>query len=335
MTTKIFVFTAFFMSSWGAFGASPIAMRIATVAPADSPWAAMLTSFKDAVEKKTDGGVKVKLMLGGMLGDENESVTKCARGQVQAVGASTGALATKIPEVNVVELPFLFRNEAEADQIIDKVLTTPLEKHFRDRGLVLGFWSENGYRHFGSRDKAIRKPEDLKGKKMRVQESPVHISMYKALGASAVPIPVTEVPQALATGNVDGFDQAVLYMIAAQWHKSIKHVTLSQHIYQPAAIVFNAKWFDGLPENFRKIILEEGRAAQDKGRKTVRAIGPELNGILTYEKVQVHELSASERKAFEQATQPVYAEFRKTFGKTSSELLDKVLAELKKIRGEG
>lgn len=313
--------------------AAPTTLTIGTVAPADSPWSALLTQFKTEVEKKSAGQVKVKIMLGGVLGDENEMVTKCARGQVQGVGASTGAIASKVPEVNLIELPFLFKTVEEADQVIDKVLAPRLEKSFLNRGLVLGFWSENGYRMFATRDKPIKKPSDLKGLKMRSQESPVHLAMYRAFGASAVPVPTTEVLQALASGNVDGFDQAVLYAIAAGWHKSVKHFTLSQHIYQPAAIIYNKAWFDKLPKNLQTLLQTEGRAVQDKGRKAVRAIQPELLEILQYEKIETHSLTDSERKAFEEASKPVYEQFRKDMGAEASALLDLTIEELKKIRG--
>jgi tripartite ATP-independent transporter DctP family solute receptor len=308
-------------------------MTVATVAPSDSPWSALLQLFKDNVEKKTAGKVKVKLMLGGALGDENETVTKCSRGQIQAVAASTGALGSKIPELNVVELPFLFRNAEEADQIIDQVLTPEFEKIFKERGLVLGLWSENGYRNFGTSDKPIRNPSDLKGKKMRSQESQLHMMMYKAFGAAAVPIPTTEVPQALATMNVDGFDQALLYTIAAGWHQSIKYFTISEHIYQPAAIAINGNWFNKLPQDLQKIIIEEGRAAQTKGRKAVRKIIPELKEILKAEKITVVELTTEEKRVFEEKAKPIYEEFRKNFGPRAAHLLDLIQAELKKIRG--
>lgn len=313
--------------------AEPVKMTIATVAPQDSPWASLLVQYKDVIEKKSNGKVKVKLMLGGVMGDENDMVKKCDRGMLQAIGVTTGALASKIPELNLVELPYLFRNTDEADKVIDGTLTKPFEKLFLDRGLVLGFWSENGYRMFGSQT-PIKKPSDLKGMKMRVQENPVHIAMYRAYGAAANPIPTTEVIQALTSKNVDGFDQSVLYMIAAGWHNSVKHVTLSEHIYQPGAIVFNKGWFDALPEELRKLLVNEGRALQAKGRKAVRSIADELNQILTAEKIQVHTLNASERKVFEDASKPVYEEFRKKFGAEGSRLLDLTQAELKKIRGE-
>jgi tripartite ATP-independent transporter DctP family solute receptor len=332
---KILTLLAFliFSASITPVQAADFTMTVATVAPADSPWSALLTLFKESVEKKTGGKVKVKLMLGGALGDENETVTKCSRGQIQAVAASTGALGSKVPELNVVELPFLFRSTEEADQVIDKILTPEFDKIFKERGLVLGLWSENGYRNFGTSDKPIRSPSDLKGKKMRSQESQVHMMMYKAFGAAAVPIPATEVPQALATKNVDGFDQALLYTIAAGWQQSIKYVTMSEHIYQPAAIAFNLAWFNKLPADAQKILIEEGRALQVKGRKAVRKINPDLKEILKGEKITVVELTAEEKKVFEEKSKPVYEEFRKSFGPKASKLLDMIQAELKKIRG--
>ncbi len=317
-----------------AFASAPITLTIASVAPKDSPWEALLAKFKEAVEKKSNGEIKVKLMVGGVLGDENETVTKAARGQIQAVGASTGAFASKVPELNLVELPFLFRTVEEADTILDEVLTEPMEALFKKRGLVFGFWNENGYRMFASREKPILKMADLAGMKMRTQENPVHIAMYKAFGASASPIPVTEVSQALATGNVDGFDQALLFMIAAGWHKAVKHVTLSEHIYQPAAIVFHRPWFEKLKPEYQKLLLEEGRALQKKGRKAVRGIQGELKDILSYEKISIHELSPAARKEFENASQAVYLTFRKQFGPEAARLLDLTQATLKKIRKE-
>lgn len=310
-------------------------MLLASVAPPDSPWSALLSKYKSDVETKSKGRIKVKLKLGGTLGDENETVTKCHRGQIQAVGASTGALASLIPELNVVELPYLFRNAEEADFVIDTVLTPELEKLFRKRGVVLGFWSENGFRHFGTRARPIKTPADLKGLKMRSQESPVHMSMYKAFGASATPIPTTEVPQALATGNVDGFDQSALYALATSWTKSIKYFTVSDHIYQPAAIIYNAEWFDKLPADLQQIVVASGRELQGTGRKAVRDIFPELLEIMKADKIEIVKHTPEERAVFQKAAEPAYADFRKQQNKDAGRLLDlstKALAEYRKSK---
>src|SRR5262245_39259027 len=213
----VFLICAALATSTSAHAAEEYVMKVATVAPKDTPWDVLLKEYKKNVEAKSGGRIKVKVYLGGTLGDENETVLKCKRGQIQAVGASTGAIASQVPELNVVEIPYLFRTFKEADDVIDNVLSPALEPIFREYGLVLGFWSENGFRHFGTKDKFVKSPADLKGKKMRSQESQVHLQMYKDLGGSPVPVPTTEALTALQNGTVDGFDQALLYMLAASW----------------------------------------------------------------------------------------------------------------------
>jgi len=309
-------------------------MKIASVAPDKTPWSELLKKFKKSVEEKSAGRVAVKIYLGGQLGDENEAVIKCKRGQIQAVGASTGAIASQVPEINVVEIAYLFRNAKEADHVIDSVLHSPMEKIFQDYGFILGFWSENGFRHFGSKDRFIKVPADLKGKKMRSQESSVHLDMWKALGASPVPVPTTEVLTALQHGTVDGFDQALLFTIAANWASSIKFYTLSSHIYQPAIILFNKTWFDKLPADLQQMMLAEGRAIQDFGRKKVRKITPQLLDLIKGQGVAVYEHTATDQAAFELAAAPVRRNFRKTQGKRAVALLDSVEAALKKLRGK-
>lgn len=299
-------------------------LKIATVAPEGTPWANLLQLYKKNVEKKSGGRIKVKVYLGGTLGDELETVRKVARGHVQGVGASTGAVASLVPELNVVEIPFMFRSFKEADYILDNVLLQPMEALFRDRGLVLGFWSENGFRHFGSSWGPIEGPGDLKGKKMRSQESFVHLEMWKAFDAAPQAIPTTEVLTALQTGAVDGFDQALLFAIAASWHKSVKHVTLSAHIYQPAVIAFNKEWFDSLPADLQKILVDEGRAIVRKGRKLIRALNPDLIAILEGEGVKIHRLSDKARAAFEKQAAVVRTAFRSKQSKSSVQMLDLV-----------
>jgi len=308
-------------------------MKLATVAPDQTPWSELLKRYKKAVETKSNGRIAIKVFLGGTLGDENEASLKCKRGQIQAVAASTGALASQVPELNIVELPFLFRSEAEADTVIDEVITPEMDTIVQKYGFVLGFWGENGFRQMGTRDKAVRSPADLGGLKVRSQESLVHLEMWKALGASPVPIPTTEVPSALQAGTVDGFDQATLYAVAASWYKKVKFFTLTNHVYQPAIIMFNQAWFNGLPADLQKIVVEEGRALQAKGRAAVRKIGPDLLKIVETEGVQVVPLSAAEREVFEKKTIGVRAVLRQKQGAATVRVLDKVEARLRTLRG--
>ncbi|HUH01982.1 MAG TPA: TRAP transporter substrate-binding protein [Kofleriaceae bacterium] len=307
-------------------------LQIATVAPKKTPWAELLALYKTNVEKASNGRIKVKVFYGGTRGDENAAVRKVADGDLQGVGASTGAVASLVPELNAVEVPFLFRTHREADYVLDKKLLAPMEKLFRARGLVLGFWSENGYRHFGSSWGPVKKPDDIKNHRMRSQQSYVHIEMWKDLGANIKPIPTTEVVTALQKGTVEGWDQGLLFAIAAGWTNSVKHLTLSQHIYQPAVIAFNQAWFDKLPADLQKVLIDEGRKIVPTGRMAIRRIIPDLIKIVEKQGVTVHRLTDAERAVFEAKTNGIGKRFRKSEGKQAAQILDLIEAGLKEYR---
>ncbi|MSP54342.1 MAG: TRAP transporter substrate-binding protein [Myxococcales bacterium] len=274
-------------------------LKIASVAPEGTPWASGVTEFKAAIEASSGGRIAVRPFLGGVLGDENETVQACQRGQIQGVGASTGAVASIVPELNVLELPFLFKTAEEADYVLDTVILASVEKSFKDRGLVLGFWSENGYRSFGTGYGIIKSPADLKGHKLRSQESPVHLEMYKQFGASPVPIPTTEVLTSLQTGVIDGYDNTVLYATAAQWTSATRYYTLTNHIYQPAAIVFNKAFFDTLPADLQTQVLGTRKGLMQKMRKEIRAMQPFLLENLKAMHITVYQPTAAELATFE------------------------------------
>lgn len=308
-------------------------LEIGTVAPPKTPWAELLKLYKTNVEKASKGRIKVKVFYGGTRGDENSLVRKIAAGKnMQGAGTSTGALASVVPELNAVEVPFMFRDHREADYVMDCKLLSPMEKLFADRGLVLAFWSENGFRHFGSSWGPVMKPDDLKNRKIRSQQSFVHIEMWKQFGATVRPIPTTDVVTALQKGTVEGFDQGLLFAIAANWTKSIKHLTLSKHIYQPAAIAFNKEWFDSLPADLQKILIDEGRKLVKPGRIAIRQLIPDLIRIIKGQGVTVHKLSDAERGVFESKALSVRNSFRRSKGKKAAKILGLVEEGVKEFR---
>ncbi|MBK9036918.1 MAG: TRAP transporter substrate-binding protein [Myxococcales bacterium] len=333
--TVVAVLACLALAAGPAAADDPIVMKIATVAPDRTPWADLLKGYKKAVETKSGGRIKVRVFLGGTMGDENETVRMTSRGQLSGVGASTGAVASIVEELSAIEIPFLFANANEADYVLDKFLMAPMEEKFKAKGLVLGFWSENGFRHFGS-DTPILEPGDLKNKKMRSQESYVHIEMWKQLQAAAQAIPTTEVTTALKTGSVSGFDQALLYMVAGAWHTSIKHLTLSAHIYQPAVITFNKAWFDKLPPDLQKIVIDEGRAIVRPGRTAIRKMNPKLVKIIEKAGVKIHTLTPAQRKAFVAATAGVRQKVKDSSASTKAvvETIEAGIADFKAKGGK-
>jgi TRAP-type transport system periplasmic protein len=223
--------------------------------------------------------------------------------------------------MNVFELPYLFDSYAQADKIIDEVLFKPTEEILKTYGFQLYIFSENGYRDFAATDRCIRKPEDLAALKMRAQESWVHEETYRAFGGNPVRIPVPETLEALNTGNVQGFDNTVLYAFAASWHQAIKHWTRSGHIYQPAVLVYNQDWFNKLPADLQALLLADRKSETEKGRKLIRAIEPKLVENLKASKIEVCELTSAERAEFAKRSKVVHEKFKKQGGKRGAELL--------------
>ena len=285
--------------------ADPVKFKIATIAPDGTPWAALLNKFKSKVRKESKKELMPRVYLNGLKGDEQSIVRQVYKGSLQMGGVSTGALSTIVPDMNILELPYAFPDLKTADRVLDEVRPT-VEALLNEKGMTLLMYSENGYRSFATKDKCIKTPADLKAMKMRSQESEVHVETYRALGASPVTISVGEVLSSLQTGVVNGFDNTPIITQALGWNQAIKYFTNTRHIYQPALIIMNKEWFDGLTPEQQKIVRTNGMKLEKKGRKMVRKLEPLLMKNFDNQEVKVCELTPAERNVFKSATAKVW-----------------------------
>ncbi|MCO4762125.1 MAG: TRAP transporter substrate-binding protein [Myxococcales bacterium] len=294
--------------------AGPMKFKIASIAPPSTPWAKLVKRIKRTFSKeipKTE--LKVKTYLGGALGGEKDLVQRCLAGGLGMIGATSGAIATVVPELNVLELPYLWDNEKQVDRALAGPLGDALKVAMEKKGFVLYVWAENGFRHFATRDRFVHKVKDMKGLRMRAQPSYVHTSMYKHLGATANPMPAPEVPGALSSGVVDGYDNSLLYAYATQWYNSIKYLTLSKHIYQPAVIVFCKKVYDKLPKEMQAKMAAKANKIEKAGRSMVRK--GNRAALKNHKASQIHVEPQKNRAAFRAKAKKVWAQFaRKTPG---------------------
>lgn len=302
--------------------AKKLKVKFGTVAPAGTPWAQTLEDIKSRVDKASKGKIKIKTYLGGQLGGELEILQKIRRGNVQGGGLTSAALASVVPEMDVLELPYIFDSFEEADYILDNHLFKPFKDLFEKKGLVLVSWAENGWRHIGHKDKAIKKPSDLKGEKMRSQESKVHLAFWKALKAAPQAISVPQTLPALQTGVVKGFDNTPLFTLAAEWYTAIKHFSLTGHIYQPAGIVYSSRFWKKVKGDDKKILLDRGISLAPESRAAVRALGDELITVLKDSGIKVYELSKSEKQKFKDILIPLHSELVKQIGGDAKKIFD-------------
>ncbi len=312
-------------------GDAEFTINFGTVAPEGTPWAAQLQDIQQRIHKESDGRIMVRIFLGGTLGGEVEMVQDIVEGgRLQGGGFSTAAVAegANVPELQLPELPFLFRNDAEADYILDNVLYEPIKKKLKRRGLHLNMWAINGWRSLYTKV-PITSLADLQGQKMRTQESKVHKAMYSAWGVQAEAIPAPDVLDALNRGAVDGFDNTTLFGQASGWFEPTKHYTLSRHIFQPAAIVYSKDFYDALPPDLQAVVDGEWRVEQEKGRTGVRDLEEALLQNYRDFGMTVTEMTDAQKQPFIDATAKVHTDMKDEVG---ADLYDAVAAALAEYR---
>lgn len=303
--------------------AEPVVARVGSVAPDGTPWAEWVDNVKKRMEKEANGQLKMKLYLAGKLGGEKEMVEDVKRGTLQMFGGSVGALAAQhVPELNVFELPYLFESDAETNHVLNAVRPR-VKKLLEQRGFIMSMWAENGWHGYGVKGKCLKGPDDMKGLKMRSQESTIHLETYRAFGASPVEMAVPEVLSALQTGTVDGYSNTPLFSFATSWYSGITHFTYTKHIYQPALMVISKKWFESLTPALQKILIDPKE--EESGFQQVRALTEPLLDNFTAAKVTVCRLTPAQTKAFAAKARPVWDSFGKT-NAANKAMLDAVLA---------
>jgi TRAP-type C4-dicarboxylate transport system substrate-binding protein len=312
----------FFLSLFVSFNtfAKELSVKFGTIAPAGTPWADSLEEIKNRVGKNSNNQIKIKTYLGGQLGGELEIMQKIRRGNIEGGGLTCGAMASIIPELDLLEVPFLFESSEEADFILDNYLLGPFKELFEKKGFVMLTWAENGWRSLGHKSKLIKTPEDLKAVKIRSQESKVHLAFWKKLNASPVAIATPEVLPALQTGVVEAFDNTPLFTLAAEWQTAIKFYTVSNHIYQPAAVIYSKKFWDKLDENQRKILMGPGNGLAVEIRSNVRKLGDSLIEVLKESGITTYNLSMSEKEAFKKVASGLAEEAVKSIGGESARI---------------
>jgi TRAP-type C4-dicarboxylate transport system substrate-binding protein len=319
--------TAFFIGGRARAQEPEFKLKLATVAPTGTPWSEQLNDVKKRVQDGSGGRIKIKAYLGGALGGEVETLERCKKGTVHLWGGTAGALSTKIPEFGCFELPYLFPTLQHADKVIDG-LRLQIEGLLWKNGLKLLFASENGRRSIGTKFGFVKNPSDLKGKKMRAQQSDVHINTWRALGASPVPIAVTEVLTSLQTGAVDGFDNTELFTFAGSWYQAITHFTLTRHAYQPGFVVASRSVWESLPADLQALLMGDPQAEAERGRKDIRRLEPALVQNFENAGIAVHESTRDELDAFARATRKTHETFEKDYPGAGAKLLASIYSLL-------
>src|SRR5579884_4217014 len=243
--------------------------KIATLAPEGSSWMRLYHEWANNVEKKTSGRVKIKFFAGGVQGDERESVQKMRGGLINGAGVTGVGLGQINDEVRVLELPFLFKTDAELDHV-RTTLASDFQKKFNEKGYVLLGWGDVGWIYIYS-NIPIKSRDDIGKTKMWAwTDDPLVRALFKNLGVRGVPLGMPDVLTSLQTGVIDACYGSPLSMVALQWNTKVKFMTSQPTSVAVGATVVNKKDFDKLSADDQKVMMDESKALQEKALATVR-----------------------------------------------------------------
>ncbi len=298
--------------------------------PGAEPVNGMFEKFEADVEGASSGAIKMDIVYGGALGKPNERLNQMRRGIIQMSDASDGNYAAIYKDIQVFSMPYLFPDEQTAWKFLDGPIGTRIAEDLRKKtGIrVLGWWESGGFKHYSS-NRAIRKPEDMKGLKMRVM-APIFGIPVLTLGGSATPVPFPELYSSLKTGLVDGQDNAVWVFNLIKLHEVQKYLMLDGHIYSFGPLGINDRWFDSLSREQQEIVRNAGRMAVAWNRKTSRAVEAKNIAMARERGVTVIPFTAEMKGAFADRVRPAAVTWLKENIDTP-ELVDEVLAEVDRL----
>ncbi len=265
MIVLMFAFAATITGIGTRDAGAAVTIRIgATPSPTHS-YSVVAKTFKQEVESKTNGAVKVTYHGGGVMGGERQMVEAVVRGDLDMAWTSDIGVAAVFPELGFVNLPYLFKNYAEVDaKYRNGWIGQYVIKHLDGKGIKVLANGENDYRGLTNSKRPITKGEDLKGLKLRVPEVPMYIDFYKALGVLPTPMAVTELTTALQQGTVDGQDNGAIITYDFGMHTFQKYATKANQIYSGMQMCLSKKTWDKLTPEQQKIVMDAAGKASDE-----------------------------------------------------------------------
>jgi TRAP-type transport system periplasmic protein len=317
MKTLIALAATALLTTTAATAQEALVLRTGSFAPPGSVFITYWQKFKANIERDSKGTIKVELNTN----DPNEAnlLSNVRRGRVECVGASLQGASTVLPEVAVLQLPYLFNSFAQVDAAYDKGLTDNYRKLFAAKGLAMLQFVEVGFTHTYA-TAPVKTPADVKGAKMRATQSRASQAWIKAIGAEPVVLAIAEAVPGLQTGLIKGGESGVI-VYGGLIAKSAPHYTLSAHAFDSGALLCNKEWFDKLtPE--QKTAVTNGWNAREQAA-TARADNEKYLADAAAKGITVYRPSAAELSQWQAAGK-----------KAADELLAGMGPEAKAIRDE-
>ena len=302
--------------SGSAVAQQPIVIKFSHVVAEDTPKGRAAAYFAKLVEQRTKGRVKVQVYPNSQLYKDSDEIAALQKGSVQMLAPSLAKFGQLgLPQFEVFDLPYIFDDYADAHRVTFGPIGVELLNKLQNKGILgLAYW-DNGFKQM-SANKPLRKPEDMKGLKMRVQPSAVLQAQMRTLGAIPEVMDFSAAYQALKSGAADGTENPASNFYTQQMQDVQKHVSITHHGYVGYAVIVNKKFWDRLPADVRATLTAALREATIFANDI--ALGANIEALEVIErtgKTQVLRLTARERTEWKKALLPVHREMETRIGR--------------------
>lgn len=297
---------------------------------ADShPRAAAMRRFAEEVGKTTGGSVKVEVFGNATLGSEEKMLIATQSGTIDFYMGALSPIAARKKELQIFDFPFLFASDAEAAAVLDGPAGQRLLDSLADMNIHGLAWSGGAFRNLSNSKRPVNSLADMKGLKVRVMQSPMALASFNAMGMNAVPMAFTEVYTALETKALDGYEHPFVDMYANKMFEVQKHLTVTNHVYTPVALVVSKKFWASLSPQQQAAVQAAAETTRAFQREVeLREAGEVLNELKAKGMVAV-EMPPSELDAIRKAIQPVIEKNTEVIG---AAFVSDFYAEIKKQR---
>jgi C4-dicarboxylate-binding protein DctP len=296
-----FVFTSF------ALADAPIVMKIGHSQPAEHLRHKSLLKFKEMLETNTKGAIKVEIYHSSQLGSEAEQLEAVKMGIIQATRG--GAFEAVSEKFVLYTMPFLFKDIKSVRKVTRGPIGAKIAKSSEKNGIYVPATGDaGGLRNITNNTRPIKKPEDMKGLKLRTPPIESIIKTMEALGASPVSIPYGEVYMALKTGVADGQENPYVNITAMKFYEVQKYLTVVNYQYHPDPFCVNLKWYKSLAPHLQKALNEASVKMMEYNDELVEE-ETETSFAILKDAMKVNTLSSSARNEFIKRSQKVYDYF--------------------------
>lgn len=303
-TTKLII-TAFAGTLMFGIQAQAREFRAADVQPEDYPTVKALKFMGDELGKLTNGKYTIKVYHSGQLGSEKDTIEQLKLGAIDILRINTGALNEVCKATMLPVLPYVFKSIDQMHHVVDGPIGEEILKHCEAQGMIGLAYYDSGARSFYTK-KPIKTLADLKGLKIRVQQTDLWVAVMKALGVNATPMPYGEVFTGLKTGLIDGAENNWPSYQSTHHYEVAKYFTLDEHSMAPEVVLISKKVWDSLPPDDQKAVKQAAKDSVPYMRNLWQAMEVSSRAEVEKAGVVVQEI---DKAPFQEAVKPVYDQF--------------------------